>query len=125
MVAQLDATRIPQVRDMFAAVDSAAIDSFVTYLAPQVRFRFANGAPLIGRDAVRLNLIEFFKNFRSLRHDINEIWINGDVVICEQTVTYTRHDGSKVSMPCVNILKFKDALISEYLIYIDLAPLFA
>lgn len=124
-MAHLDEAIIPKVRDMFAAVDSAAIDSFVTYLDPQVRFRFANGDPLIGREAVRESLIEFFKNFQSLRHDINEIWINGDTVICEQTVTYTKHDGSKVSPPCVNILKFKDDLIYEYLIYIDLAPLFA
>ena len=121
----LDEAIIPKVRDMFAAVDNAAIDSFATYLAPQVRFRFANGHPLIGREAVQESLIEFFKNFRSLRHDINETWINGDTVICEQTVTYTKHDGSTVSPSCVNILKFRDDLIYEYLIYIDLAPLFA
>lgn len=114
-----------RVREMFGAVDRADIDGFVTYLTPDVTFRFANAQPNIGRGAVRSSLLKFFNNFRTLRHDINEMWVNDNVVICEQTVTYTRNDATRVSMPCVNILKFQGREIGEYLIYIDLAPLFA
>lgn len=114
-----------RVREMFATVDRGEIDAFVMYLTPNVRFRFANAEPNLGRGAVRSGLIEFFRNFRTLQHEINDMWVNGNVVLCEQTVTYTRNDDSRVSMPCVNILKFQGPEIAEYLIYIDLSPLFA
>jgi len=110
---------------MFAAVDAADFDKFVSYLTPDVTFRFANAAPLSGRKAVKESLVEFFENFVKLRHDINDIWITDGVAICEQCVTYSKHDGHDVAMPCVNVLKLKGDEIYEYLIYIDLAPLFA
>jgi len=40
-------------------------------------------------------------------------------------VTYTRHDGSRVTLPFANVFRLRDDLISEYLIYADLAPLYA
>jgi limonene-1,2-epoxide hydrolase len=46
-------------------------------------------------------------------------------VACEGEVTYTRHDGSKITLPFVNIFEVSAGLITLYRVYIDIAPLFA
>jgi hypothetical protein len=40
-------------------------------------------------------------------------------------VTYTRHDGNTVVLPAVNILQIQDDLVTDYQIYVDLAPVYA
>ena len=43
----------------------------------------------------------------------------------EGEVTYARHDDRCITIPFVNILRMRGNLISEYLIYIDIAPLYS
>ena len=38
-------------------------------------------------------------------------------------VTYTRHDGSQLSVPFANIFKLRDGLIGEYRIFGDFSAL--
>ena len=47
-----------------------------------------------------------------------------DQSVIEGEAAYTRHDGSTVSLPFVNVFEIEDVLISDYRIYIDIAPLF-
>ena len=46
-------------------------------------------------------------------------------VACEGEVTYTRHDGSQITLPFCNIFEIDGDKIEVYRIYIDMAPLFA
>jgi hypothetical protein len=40
-------------------------------------------------------------------------------------VTYERHDGRKVVLPCTNIFELTpDGLISRYQIFMDMSPVF-
>ncbi len=45
--------------------------------------------------------------------------------MCEGLVTYTRLDGSQVTIPFVNVFYLRGDKIARYLIYIDNGPLFA
>jgi len=45
--------------------------------------------------------------------------------VCEGEVTYTRRDGTKVTVPFANVFELRGPLISIYRIYIDNSPLFA
>jgi limonene-1,2-epoxide hydrolase len=40
-------------------------------------------------------------------------------------VTYQRHDGSRVTLPCFNVFRLRDARIADYRIYVDANPVFA
>jgi len=40
-------------------------------------------------------------------------------------VTYTRHDGTNLTLPFVNVFAMRGDLIQDYLIYIDATPLYA
>ena len=45
--------------------------------------------------------------------------------IVESNVTYTRKDGSRVTVPVVTIYREDGDVIADYRVFIDLAPLFA
>ena len=52
-------------------------------------------------------------------------WESQDGTVAEAEVTYTRKDGSTVTVPVTTIYRGSGDLIEDYRIYIDLAPLFA
>ena len=54
-----------------------------------------------------------------------EQWNDGAATIVESTVTYTRKDGSTISLPVVTIYRGEGELIDDYRIFMDVAPLFA
>jgi ketosteroid isomerase-like protein len=41
------------------------------------------------------------------------------------TVHYTRADGHTVSLPCCNVLRFTEGRVSDYRVFMDMAPVFA
>jgi len=54
-----------------------------------------------------------------------ETWFETGTVICQGEVTYTRSDDSDITIPFVNILRMGGNRIREYLIYIDIKPLYS
>ena len=51
-------------------------------------------------------------------------WAVGDTVIQDLLVTYTRHDGSTLTVPAANILAVRDERIADYRIYVDANALY-
>ena len=47
------------------------------------------------------------------------------MLVCEGDVTYTKLDGSEVTLPFVNIFEIDGGLIVDYRIYVDVGPLYA
>lgn len=66
----------------------------------------------------------FFPVIGGIHHDLVEAWEFGDSAICRGEVSYTRRDGSVLSVPFANIVKRRDGRILEYLIYLDNSALF-
>jgi ketosteroid isomerase-like protein len=50
------------------------------------------------------------------------MWSVDDVVITEMAVDYERLDGRKVTLPCCNVFRVRDGLISDYRVYLDIGP---
>jgi ketosteroid isomerase-like protein len=114
------------VHRVFEAVDAKDAARFVTFLTPDAVFRYGNAPPLVGRDATRQAVAQFFDAVKALRHDLLETWTQGEMIFCKGEVTYTRHDGSGVGpLPFFNLFKMQGDRIAEYLIYVDISPLFA
>jgi ketosteroid isomerase-like protein len=112
--------------NMFRDIDRMDADAWAAYLAPDAVMRFGNADPVHGRGACRDALADFYGMIRGLRHDLIEQWEHGAATIVEASVTYTRQDGSEVDVPVVTIYRTNgDDLISDYRVYIDLAPVFA
>jgi ketosteroid isomerase-like protein len=113
------------VNRLFAAIDSKDADAFVAFLTEAAVFRFGNAAPVSGKAAIRETLVGFFGSIRALRHEVTDSWSLPDVVVATGQVTYTRLDGSSLSAPFADVLKRRQGLVSEYLIYVDASRLYA
>lgn len=110
---------------LLAAVDAKDADRFVSFLADDASFAYANAPPVLGRDAVRAAVAGFFAQVRSLAHAAAHVWRVPGHVVVEGTVRYVRHDGREVTLPFVNVLALDGDRISSYRVYVDGAPLFA
>jgi hypothetical protein len=113
------------ITDLFRSIDAKDTGKFVGFLTEDGQFRFGNAPPAIGRAAITALLDGFFGSIKGLRHDVANTWTMPDHVICEGMVTYTRHDGSTLSVPFVDIFAMRGKLIKDYLIYIDASQLYA
>jgi ketosteroid isomerase-like protein len=111
---------------MFEDIDRMDAAAWAAHLSPDAVMRFGNADPVYGRDACRDALAAFYEQIAGLAHHIIEQWEHGEATIVEANVTYTRRDGDQVSVPVVTIYRTNGKeLISDYRVYIDLAPVFA
>jgi ethanolamine ammonia-lyase large subunit len=117
-------TRMPPRPTLFQDIDSMDPDRFAGHLAEGVTFRFGNADPVIGREAVRDAWAQFCASLDGVRHALVDQWDAGTATIAEAEVTYTRKDGSTVTLPVATIYRGDD-LIEDYRIFMDVAPLFA
>jgi ketosteroid isomerase-like protein len=113
------------VTPIFAAIDACDADKFIAYLSPDVRFRFGNADPAVGRAAVKEGVEGFWTTIDGLTHHIIDVYHAGDTVIARIDVEYRRLDGKSVTVPNCDILVFDGDLVRDWQIYIDLAPVFA
>ena len=110
---------------LFASIDAMDTESFLGFIAEDCTFRFGSSPPVTGRDGIGASMNDFFSMFAALRHDLKRIVSDDNTVVCEGEVTYTRHDGSQITLPFCNVFEVRAGLISRYRIYIDMAPVFA
>jgi ketosteroid isomerase-like protein len=111
--------------EVYEAVDSKDERRLARFLTENCTFVYANSEPVIGRE----NIAESSKNFLALiagiKHQLLDVWAFDDVIVSRLEVTYTRKDGSTLTVPAVTIWRMRNRQIDDYRIYIDVAPLFA
>jgi ketosteroid isomerase-like protein len=110
---------------LLATIDARDADGFVTFLAPDAEFRFGNAPAVRGRDSIRAAVAGFFSVIAGCRHRLLNAWNGPGTTVCEGEVTYTRQDGSTVTIPFVNVFELRGERVASYRIYIDNAPLFS
>ncbi|MCP4262959.1 MAG: nuclear transport factor 2 family protein [Planctomycetes bacterium] len=113
------------VKRLFSSVDKMDTEAFLGFLEDDALFRFGSEQVVTGKEAIGKTIEGFFASIKDLRHDILETWFVADAVICQGEVTYTRVDDSDITIPFVNILRMQGNRIREYLIYIDIKPLYS
>jgi len=113
------------IRRVFASVDAKDTETFLSFLEDGAQFRFGSAPAVAGKEAIRNAVDTFFASIRGLRHEILETWLHTETVICQGRVTYTRTDGSELTLPFANIWRMRGDRIQEYLIYIDIQPLYS
>jgi ketosteroid isomerase-like protein len=112
--------------EVFADVDRMDAKAFASHLAEDCRLRFGNAEEVVGRDAIEEAIAGFFTTIRSLSHHIVDQWDVDDTTIVQIEATYTRMDDRQVTLPAVAIWRRGGgALIDDYRIYVDLAPVYA
>jgi ketosteroid isomerase-like protein len=115
----------PWLRELFAAIDAKDTPGFLGFLAEDATFRFGNQPALRGRAPIGAAVEGFFGSIKASRHQVVTSWRHPDSVICHGWVTYTRADDRQVTLPFANVMLMRGELVGDYLIFVDLAPLFA
>ena len=111
--------------ELFQKIDAKDTAGFLSFLTPDARFRFGNAALLRGRRAIGEAVDAFFASIAASQHQVLHTWSIDDAVICQGEVSYTRKDNSTLTLPFVNIFRIQGAQIDQYLIYVDVTPLYS
>ncbi len=114
-----------KIYGLFKAIDEMDSDKFVTFLTDDAEFRFGNAPAVLGKPAIREAVAGFFSSIKAISHKNINLWVHPDSIVYEGEVTYTRHDGSKLSIPFVNKFGMVGNKIKDYYIYIDITPLYS
>jgi SnoaL-like domain len=124
--ASLTRERREQIEEMFRRIDTMDPACLDPYLAPEAKVVFGNQPPLVGSDDVKAGCEQFFAAIAGIHHEIVGLWEFDRVTVVKLQVTYTRHDGGVVTVPVITLIERADTdLIENYLVYFDLAPVFA
>jgi len=121
LMTHLDTTQL--IQQIHKADEALDVDAFVNLLASDVELRLGSSPSVQGKEQVRQAIAYFFGTIKGIKHRLIQFWEQGDTIIFQAEVTYTRHDGSQVTLPYVDVLERSDGLVKNYKIYIDLAPL--
>lgn len=119
-----DSTAGINFKKLFASIDKMDTEGFLRFIHEDGTFRFGSSPAATGHTEIRAAVEGFFSSFAALQHDLQQVIADGDAVACEGEVTYTRHDGSRITLPFANVFKLDGELISRYHVYIDIGPLF-
>jgi ketosteroid isomerase-like protein len=109
----------------FADVDTLDPARVARHYPADGRFRFGNAPPAVGPDAVRAALADFYTHVRGMAHRNTGLWLGDDSAVFEAEVTFTRPDGSAVTVPAVSILRGRDGRVADFRMVMDAAPLAA
>jgi ketosteroid isomerase-like protein len=110
---------------LFAAIDAKDTQAFLGFLAEDAVFRFGSAPAVHGRKAIAAAVGGFFGTIAACSHEISHTISDGSTLVCEGNVTYTRADGSCITLPFADILEYEGELIRDYKIYMDISPLYA
>lgn len=113
------------VREIFAAFDAKDVPALAAMVTDDVRLRLGNAAMLQGKPAFVDAVRDFAGSVAGSRHDVINAWSDGDALIAELEVHYTRLDGGEITLPCCNVFQLRDGSIADYRVYIDITPVYA
>jgi ketosteroid isomerase-like protein len=121
---QTPAAAMEFVSKVHESIDSMDEQGFANYLTENCTFVYANGEPVVGRANAAAASHGFLNLLGGIKHDIVNVWAFENVLISRVSVTYTRKDGSTLTVPAVTIWKLEGNLIDECRIYADSSQLF-
>jgi ketosteroid isomerase-like protein len=118
-------TPTDHVRRMFAVFDSKDVSALAAFVTDDVRLRLGNAEPVQGKSAFVEAVNVFLASVGGFRHEVLNVWGDGDALVAEFDVHYTRLDGDEVTLPCCNVFRLRDGLVAEYRSYIDATPVYS
>jgi ketosteroid isomerase-like protein len=121
-------SRAAIIKAHLAAGDSGDTTTQASFFTDDVVIGFGNLDPIQGKDIAESYARQFLSSLKGMRHEIHEIWHpveDDNLAVAQMTVHYTKLDGTVVSLPCINVFRFRGDLIADDRVYMDINPVFA
>jgi ketosteroid isomerase-like protein len=113
------------IEEYFADVDAMRLEEFVDRHTDDAVVTFNDNPPAQGKEEIRQTIGGFWGTIDGLRHDFRNRFEDGNTVILESDVTYTRKDGKQVTVKTASVLHRDGELVDRLAFYNDPSPLFA
>ena len=108
------------------AMDHRDVSAYGTFLADGVVIQFNNEPPMQGRETGLEGLGSYWQSFKSIEHDLTNIYGTDQNYVLEALNHYVRHDDKKVTVRAVAFTDLNaDGLVESVRIYHDVSPVFA
>ncbi len=106
-------------------LDAKDIDAYAEFLADNVSIEFGNAPAVTGKKAVVEMLGGYWQSFKSIEHDLTNIYGSDDAYVLEALNHYERHDGKKITVRAVAFTdKNDEGLVTSIRVFGDTSPLF-
>ena len=102
-----------RVKKYFSALDTLDADAVASFFAAGATVRLPGLAPILGRAAIRLALVQFSLDVDELRHAPVHLWTAGGLSVFEADMTLTLADRTTLAFPVTHIVRWMDGLIHE------------
>ena len=113
------------IEEYFSDVDAMRLDAFVGRHSDDAVVSINDNPPARGKNEIRQTIGGFWEMIGGLRHEILRRYEDGDTVILESDVIYTRKDGQEVTVKTASVLHRDGELVDRLAFYNDPAPIFA
>jgi ketosteroid isomerase-like protein len=110
--------------ELLEAADSDIV-RFFSLFSDDCIFRLGNNDIIRGRENIQAWVADYLGAVAGMRHEIVEMWSEGDVAAARVEVTYTMNSGATFTLPAVTRTRVRDGRVSEYLIFMDPSPVVA
>jgi ketosteroid isomerase-like protein len=109
---------------LFGRGEAFDSEGSIGFFTDNPMYQFGNGEPCLTKAAIKASIDGFFGAVDALYHNVRNLWEVGDCVFVEMDVTYWRKDGTSLTLPCADILRFEGNKIQELRIFMDANPIF-
>lgn len=114
------------VRNYFKTVDTLDAETIAANFTDDGKFRFGNQPPAVGKQTVRDTLAQFFATIQAIHHENTGLWLDedGNSALWEADVTYTRQNGTRITLPCASVLRSQNDQICDFRMNMDISPVY-
>ena len=119
---KLPGTNADIVKALFSRGEAFDSQGFIDLFVNNPIYQFGNFEICFDKPAIYDSVTAFFGMVSALYHEIKMLWEVGDVVFVEMDVIYWRHDGTSVTLPCFDIVRFEGDKVAELRIFMDANP---
>lgn len=112
------------VSKVYETIDAKNEQGFAKCLTENCTFVYGNNDPVVGRTNAAAASQAFLNMLGGIKHHLVDVWAFENVIVSQVAVTYTRKDGSTLTIPAATIWKLQGELIDECRIYADSSLLF-
>jgi ketosteroid isomerase-like protein len=113
------------VQRLFAAVEAKDVEAYAAFFSSNARYQVGNAPLVVGPKGIRELAAQVMQVVKNVTHNIKAVWEQGDTVICEMEVIYTRFDNKEFRFPRIDVIKVEDGQVQDFQAYIDANEVFS
>ena len=124
--------KIDTVKKMFLAGEAMNVNNFIKLYTENAVYQFGNFPIEHGPEGIRQSSGSFedkgsfLGKVEGVHHHLKNIWeVSKDTLVVDMDVTYIRHDGKVVTLPCCDIIRLEGDKVKELKIFMDISPVLA